>query len=257
MRSIVAAAAAVVLLCVGSAAGAADLAAAGVRAQQAADQLTVIANRPSNEPQPLRQSNPAVGPLLDVAFDASSIPENPSIDDLGVIMDWLQTSSRISMLYMITGTGATDVSQLSNPQVAARAEQNIRDYAQEYGRNLDFSLRAARLAARGVDRFLASNPDLMKDPVRAEGLAKVYHDLAGGMRGALMAVGDRSALSDAWCKDRMPGLLALGSQLSRSLSPGDAQTLHTLALKAANDRTAPDLKADLVKLAKIIAPTIS
>ena len=116
---------------------------AAQKATTAADAFAALAKDSATSGSVPRGSDPSAAPLLDAVFDVGILRSKASLGepDIGSLSDWSAAGNKVGIVYILAGTGITDVSQAGNDaKVAAQANRNSAQFASELGRYMDAEL---------------------------------------------------------------------------------------------------------------------
>ena len=228
---------------------------ASAAAHKAADQFVALAHGSETSGQVPRQTDPAAGPLLDAVFNTNVLHSGPtpSLSQMDPVNDWLFSTVRVGQVYLLAGTGVTDVSKATDPATETRAESNIVTYAPEYGRYLDAQLSVMDELAAIFNKELAANPGLATaNSDTTQGLAKIKSGVTTALI-SVIATLQAQGLTDDWRRARMAPLLAIAPEAAKLVLPADKAKLHDAALQVAATLTDPDVKAKLTSFADLIS----
>lgn len=219
-------------------------------AQGAADQFLALAKASTTSGQPPRQTDPAAGPLLDTVFNTGVLQAPPSADDLDAINDWLASSLKVGQVYMMAGTGLTDLSA-ADATAQAKVGQNVVAYAPEFGRFVDAELTIEGAEATSVVAYLAANPDATKNPTSAAGFDKARGGITETAQGILQTISGPGLPND-WREARARSLLAFAPHAAALLTDAQKQALAAAASQAAQGSDDPQLAPLLNQFAAAI-----
>jgi len=234
----------------GSSDGNAKVEAASTAARKAATDFAALADASQTSGLPPRQSDPTVKALLDTVFDTGVLHrETLTFDDLGAVNEWLGAVPKIMTVYTLAGTGLTDIQQAANtPGIEPRLDQNLVQFAPEYGRCLDAQLTLMQAESELIAAKLGTDPAKITDEQQKQGLVKFRGGLNMALGGTLSVLA-LPGLSDAWRRDRLVALEAMAPKAAPLLDAADAAALHKLALDLAQSLTDPDVQAGLKRFA--------
>jgi len=226
------------------------IAAASAAAQKAADDFTTRAKDANSSGQPPRASDPAIQALLSPIFDTAVIRrEPPGFEDLGAINEWLNAVLKVVTIYTLAGTNVTDIAHgADDPSIGTRIEQNVVDYAPEYGSGIDAQLSLIQAETELVTTKLGTDPAKIADEQRRQGFEKLRAGLNKTIGGtlAVIAIPD---LDESWRLARVTALEAIAPKAAPLLVPDDARRLHDMALELAEADTDPQVQAGLKRFA--------
>jgi len=207
---------------------------ASAAAHKAADQLVTLGQASITSGQPPRQTDPAAGPLLDAVFNTAPLQgAAPPSSDLDAVNDWLLSTVRVGQIYLLAGTGMTDVSAASaNAAAAARINQNVVAFAPECGRFIDAELAIEGADASATVQYLAANPDALKDATASQGFDKARSGLVQTAQGVITTLA-AGGLPNDWREARASSLVAFAPHAAAFITDAQKQTLSTAAMQAA------------------------
>lgn len=219
-------------------------------AHTAADQFATLAKPSLTNGQPPRQTDPAAGPLLDAIFNTGVLQSSPTADDLDAINDWLSSCLKAGQVYMLAGTGLTDINS-ADATGQAKIGQNLAAFAPEFGRFIDAELVIEGAEAASVMQSLAANPDTAKNPQSAQGFDKVRAGIEQTAGGVITTVSGPGLPND-WREARARSLLAFAARAAPFLNDAQKQALATAATQAAQSSDDPQLASLLSQFAAAI-----
>src|SRR5262245_25902067 len=137
--------AAIALACIVTAGPAAAVDSARVNeVKKAATAFQALAKNSHVTGQAPRQSDPGVKALLDKVLDTSAVDQGMTFSDIPRIEEWMAAAQKVIVVYLLAGTGATDIRKLTTSQQnLQRINRNIADFQSEYGRCADFQIAMA------------------------------------------------------------------------------------------------------------------
>jgi hypothetical protein len=228
---------------------------------KAADTFVAMTTDPSKTGQPLRQSDPAIKPLLDLVLDISEIRYGPvlpfsAIDNLVV---WLSAVIKTSFVYNYAGTGLTFAAAASNPEVIRqlqndpdmlrKASQNIVEFAPEMGRCVDALLWLERGIAEAYVSFLSTLSKPQMDRVSAlDSVATLRTNLAQTLLDQISMI-EIDGLPNEWRRDRLIVLAATAPQVAKFLLTEDVRVLRDSVTELAGRIASPELRDAVTSLA--------
>jgi hypothetical protein len=224
-------------------------------AKKAGDEFVVLAKGSEASGQVPRQSDPKVKALLDKVFDRTAFgPAVLPIAESGKVGELLANANRIGFVYMLAGTGRSDLGQIADDQKAMeQAERNIGAFAPEIGRWFDYQMAIQGAIADSTIAFLATaKKNVLDNPQVKEGLGQVRSGLAGSLRGVLQMMAS-DTLDDAWRRDRLVALSEIAPKAAKLVSAEDAASLRDSATQLANAITDPMIQAGLRKFGETVA----
>jgi hypothetical protein len=218
-----------------------DVTAAAKKATKAAADFAVLAKDSAQTGKVPRQSDPAVGPLLDMLFNLGAVTSKPALltSDLGALADWGKAIVEVGAFYLLAGTGASDLAHAgSDPIKGEQINRNMITYAPEIGRWLDAALTiqttTGDVAAAAVADHTFAKSGL--EQVRGGVTTTV-----GGFIGALATDG----LSDEWRRDRVRVLPTVAPKLANFLPQDQRKRLPESALAVGKSMSDADVKSGL------------
>lgn len=195
-----------------------------------------------------RETDPAVRRLLEAVFDAGDLAADQPVPfpALPALSERMMTGVQVGLIYMLAGTGASDLSQIgADPQAADKVNLNVIKFAPEMGRFFDFQLRVQGAVVDAVlDRLATATPEDLARPNFQSGLADIRQGSARTVSGVIETLAV-NGLSDAWRRERMPAIAAMGPRLAKFLQAEQKQALKDLALACANVMDDTQVKSGL------------
>ena len=230
------------------------LAAAKVAAvQKAAGDFAKLGVPSRQTGQPPREADARTKALLDTVFDLRAViaAEPMPISEIGRLNDWNKAVLEIGMVYILAGSKADDLNQAAtDPAFPQRVEKNTVDFAPEMGRYIDAQLGISQAMLALLNAHLAATPADREKPYFKKNLPVVYDSAARTLAGAISTL-PTAGLSDAWRKQRLPAMQALGPHVAKVVNADDAKTLYDLSLQVAQDNKDAELQAGMRKIADI------
>jgi hypothetical protein len=227
-------------------------------AKNAADGFVKLAQGSEKSGEAPRQSDPAVRKLLDAAFDTSDVEAAKAIafSELSQLSERMVTGVKIGVVYMLAGTGATEIGQLGNDQNAGeKVNLNVIKFAPEMGRFFDFQMRIQGAVVDAVlTRLASAKPEDLVRPNFKSGLADIRDGSARSVSGVIETLAV-NGITEAWRRERLPALAAIAPKLAKFLEAPQKNDLHKLALACADVMDDAQVKAGLQDFAKVIAGT--
>lgn len=219
-------------------------------ADKAAEAFIVLAKGSETTGKPPRLTDPAAKSLMDAVFDTREIEKGGPLPmaDLGNLNTWNLAAVKIGLVYMLAGTGVTDIAKLPNEQSAlAKVDQNTADFAPELGRYFDAQLRLQAAIVDTVQAFLLTGPKKqLEQPNFKSGVAQIRAGCAQTISGFITAFVNQG-LSDQWRRERIGNLLPLAPKFAKFLLPEDLRTLRETANEVGGQMSDAQVKADLAK----------
>lgn len=225
-------------------------------AKAAADKFVALAKGSEKTGNAPRLSDPAVKSLLDAVFDSGDVDAAQSIpfQQLTPLGQRMLTGVKVGLVYMLAGTGATDMSQLGNVADAdIKVNLNVIKFDAEMGRFYDFQLRIQSAVVSSVlARLAAFKPGDLMTPTFVSGLADVRQGTQRTVAGVIETLAV-NGITEQWRRERLPALTAIAPKLAKFLEPQQKDELHKLALACANVMDDAQVKEGLQQFAKAIA----
>jgi hypothetical protein len=234
----------------------ADLDAAKVgAAQTAAATFKTMAKDSAATGNAPRESDPAVKALLDKVWDDSDLRTGKPIkfEELTPLSTRMVTGVQTALVYMLAGTGATEVQQLaSDPNASTKVNLNVIKFAPEMGRYYDFQLTVQGAISDAVAVKLASSSRLeLANANFQSGLTQIRNggqQVIGGVIETLAVNG----LTEEWRRARLPALLAIAPKAAKIMQPEQKKQLQELARACADVMDDAAVKEGLQKFATAI-----
>ncbi len=225
---------------------------ASAAAHQAADQFAALAKGAETTGKPPRLTDAAAGPLLNTIFTTTPlVGPTPPFSEIGPVSDWMLSIARTGQVYVLAGTGVTDISKATSA-INAQAGQNVATFAPELARYIDAEVAVTGVEADMVSQFVAANPDAMKDPTRADGLKKTRDGVAQIVDSVLLTVA-ADGPTDDWKKARVQALIAIIPKVGKLLPADQNQAAQQLAQQAASAVSDSVLQAELTQVSSLLA----
>lgn len=223
---------------------------------EAADKFVALAKDSATTGEAPRETDPTAKPLLQVVFDTASLENGPAqpMSALDALNAWNLDVLKVGLVYILAGTGVTDVAALNNaPEMIAKANDNTVKYAPEMGRYMDAQLRlqAAIIDTIGSYMANASQSDIDRANFKS-GLAEVRSGVTGTINGVITTL-PIGGLTDDWRRERLPALSAVSSKAAKFLLPEDLKALQDTAMEVAGQLSDPEVKAGLTSIAATFA----
>jgi hypothetical protein len=225
-------------------------------AKAAADKFIVTAKGSEKSGAAPRQSDPAVMQMLDTVFDMRDVQNTHGIpfQQLSPLTERMMTAVKVGVIYMLAGTGATEISQLDAvPDATVKVNLNVIKFAPEMGRFFDFQARIQAAVVEAVlTRVASAKPEELARPNFQSGLADIRQ---GSQRTAssLIETLAVNGITDEWRRDRIPALTAMAPGLAKFLQAEQKSELQKLALACAEVMDDAQVKQGLKQFAKTIA----
>jgi hypothetical protein len=223
-------------------------------ARKAASQFSALSAGSEKSGKPPRDNDPKIKGLLDVVYDTRDIDKTKSVPAQGLqsLSQRMATGTQVALVYMLAGTGLTDLSQAANdPAVGDRVNLNTIEFAPEMGRYFDFQLKVQGGVIDAVaNRIATAKPEDLK---RMEaGIAEIRAGSQRTVSGVIETLA-LNGLTEEWRKERMPALLAVAPKLTKFLQPPQKEQLRALSVECANVMDDASVKKDLLTFAQLIA----
>jgi hypothetical protein len=166
----------------------------------------------------------------------------------------MMTGIKVGLVYLLAGTGVTDLAQLGDSQGAAdKLNLNAVKFQPEVGRLYDFQMRIqAAIIESALARIAAASPEEQARPNFRGGLAKMREGAAQSVRGVIETL-SVNGITDPWRRDRFAALVVIAPKLARFLLPEQKTELQKLALESARTLTDLQVKQSLQDFAKVVA----
>jgi hypothetical protein len=217
-------------------------------AKNAADSFVRLAKGSETSGEAPRLSDLAVKKLLDAVFDAGDVEAAQSVpfNELAGLSERMVTGVKVGVVYMLAGTGATDLSQLGGGQDAGdKVNLNVIKFAPEMGRFFDFQMRIQGAVVDAVlTRLATAKPEDLARANFKSGLADIRDGSARSVSGVIETLAV-NGLSEAWRRERLPALAAIAPRLARFLEAQQKSDLRQVALACADVMDDADVKAGL------------
>jgi hypothetical protein len=201
-----------------------------------------------------RESDPAAKALLDKIFDDSDVvaTKNVRFNDLTPLSARMGNGVQAALVYMLAGTGATEIQQLeSDPNAATKVNLNVIKFAPEMGRYYDFQLTVQGAIWEAVAVKVATSTRMELANVNFQNaLAQIRdggHRVIAGIE--TLAV---NGVTDEWRRGRLPALHAIVPQAAKILQPEQKKQLQELARACADVMDDAAVKEGLQKFAVAI-----
>jgi hypothetical protein len=224
-------------------------------AKKAAADFVTMAKGSENTGQVPRERDPAVRTLLETVCDARDVDAAKSISfqALSPLSDRLMTGLQVGTVYMLAGTGATEIAKLATDQAAIqKVDQNTVRFAPELGRFFDFHMKMqGGIIDAVMVRLATAKPEELSRPNFQSGLA----DVRGGSARSVSGVIDTLTLegmSDEWRRERLAALAQIAPKLAELLQPNERTDLQQVALDRAHVISDAQVKSALHEFAKVV-----
>ena len=202
-----------------------------------------------------RESDPKVKALLDKVWDDSDVRTGKAVkfEELTPLSTRMVAGVQTALVYMLAGTGATDIQQIaSDPNASTKVNLNVIKFAPEMGRYYDFQLTVQGAISDAVAVKLASSSRLeLANANFQSGLAQIRNggqQIIGGVIETLAVNG----ITDEWRRGRLPALLAIAPKAAKIMQPEQKKQLQELARACADVMDDAAVKDGLQKFAVAI-----
>ena len=202
-----------------------------------------------------RNADPSIKQLLDAAFDIRDIEAvTVPYDSLSTVSERMLTGNQVGVIYMLAGTGASDIGQIaSDPAAGEKINLNVIKYPDEMGRYFDFAVRIQGAIAESVSSHLsiAKREELVR-PKFQSGLVDIRSGGAHTVSGVIETLAV-NGLTDEWIRARLPALTAVAPKLKKFLLADQKEDLRKLAIACADVTDDAQAKKGLQDFAVAIA----
>lgn len=223
--------------------------------KSAAGSFLALAKDSEKTGNPPRDSDPAVRRLLEAVFDSRDVEALKTVTfaQLGPLTERMITGVQVGLVYMLAGTGATDLGQIGNdPKGEEKVNLNVIKFAPEMGRFFDFQMRIQAAVVDGTLTHLATaKPAELARPNVQSGLADIRQGSARSVAGAIETLAV-NGLTEEWRRARMPAISAMAPRLSKFLPADQKAELKKLALACADVMDDAQVKKALQDFAETI-----
>jgi hypothetical protein len=224
-------------------------------ARNAADSFVTLAKGSATSGEAPRLNEPAVRQLLDAVFDTSDVETARTVpfDELSALSERMLTGVKVGVVYMLAGTGATDLSQLGGQDAGDKVNGNVVRFAPEMGRFFDFQMRIQGAVVEAVlTRLATAKPEDLARPNFKSGLADIRDGSTRSVSGVIETLAV-NGLTETWRRERLPALAAIAPRLARFLDAQQKSDLRQVALACAAVMDDAQVKAGLQAIAKVVA----
>lgn len=166
----------------------------------------------------------------------------------------MMTGVKVGVVYMLSGTGATDLSQIgSEPDASVKINLNVIKFPGEIGRFFDFQVRVQGAVVDAVlVRLATAKPEELARPNFQSGLADIRQGSARSVSGVIETLAV-NGITEEWRRERLPALTAIAPKLAKFLLPEQKTELEKLAQACADVMDDAQVKQSLLDFAKVIA----
>jgi len=181
--------------------------------------------------RPPRYGEPTIATLLDRIFDLSEIEgATLAVADVARANDWFGAGDRVGSVYILAGTGVSDINRLPNdPNIQRRTHRNVAEFAPEFARYLDFQVRLAGMMMDAeLKRAAKGGPDAERPEVMRE-IADVRITLAETLTGDLTTLA-YDGLTDDWRRARLAVMMQVVPKAATFLLPEQLRSVRDRAL---------------------------
>lgn len=203
-----------------------------------------------------RESDPGAKSLLDAVFDVRDLDSGEPVpfQALTALSERMMAGIKVGLVYMLAGTGASDLSQIgADPDAAEKVNRNVIKFAPEMGRFFDFELSIQGAVVNAVQARLASaTPADLARPNFQSGLADIRQGTARTVSGVIETLAVKG-LSEDWRRARLPALAAIAPRLATFLQPEQKQQLKEIALACADVMDDAEMKSGLQAFAHTVS----
>jgi hypothetical protein len=220
-------------------------------AQKAAADFVKLASNSAKTGKPPRQSDPAVKALLDSVLDTGAMA-SPEFSDIPRITQWLANADRVGLVYMMAGTGSSNLAAARNPKIADRIGRNIAEFQDEYGRFVDFQLALSGFTIDAIRAKLdqASEKE-RKNPKFQGGFVQAASGITQTIAGTLSAF-TTEGISDDWRRARLMSLNAIAPKLAETLPKPMRDKLGEFTREIGEQVSDPQIKDGVRALAETL-----
>lgn len=220
---------------------------------KAAEAFVALAKDSHRTGNPPRETDATARRLLDLVLDTAEIESGKPVpwSQLMSLNNWNQAAVKIGLVYLLAGTGATDIAALNNdPGAAEKVNGNTSKFAPELGRYFDAQLRLQGAIADTVQQFLgtASRAQL-ENPQFKSGLGQIRSGLTQTVNGLLSTL-VVDGVTDEWRRARLAVVIGVAPKMARFLPREQAASIGEIAQEVAGhlrDQAAKNALAEIVK----------
>jgi clan AA aspartic protease (TIGR02281 family) len=204
---------------------------------QAADAFLARAVEVRKSAQVPRQSDPAIGQLLDTMFNTDDLSHGPvPLAELDKLDDWLARIVKVGTVYV----------------AAARSVHDFGLFGMEIGRFVDASVVVERAMADSVMAELDAHPGENPASDDAKKLARLRAAMLGSLNETL-ALFHAPGLTVGWVRARLLALTATAPSLARFLAPDDLARLRAAIARLEMEVRDKTVRTSLAILAEALA----
>jgi len=231
----------------------ADLDAAKVDASNAAlaafKQMAEGSAKSGNAP---RESDAAAKPLLDKIYDSSDVSAAKTITfkDLTPLSARMSNGVQAAIVYMLAGTGATEIKQLeSDPNASTKVNLNVIKFGPEMGRYYDFQLTLQGAIWKAVAEKLAASTRMELANANFQSALGQIRDGGHRVIAGVIETLAVNGITEEWRRARLPALHAIVPTATKILQPEQKKQLQELARACADVMDDAAVKDGLQKFA--------
>jgi hypothetical protein len=221
-------------------------------AQKAAADFAKLAGNSAKTGKPPRETDPKVKALLDVVLDTSAMTA-PEFSDIPRITQWLANADRVGLVYMMAGTGTSNLAAATNPKIADRIQRNIVEFQSEYGRFVDFQVALSSFTLDAIRAKMDSAPEKERtDPKFQAGLLQVAGGIAQTLAGTLSTF-TAEGITDEWRRARLGPLSAIAPKVAETAPKEIREKLAEMAREIGKQIADPQIGESVKTLADTVA----
>jgi hypothetical protein len=203
-----------------------------------------------------RQSDPAIKQLLDAVFDTRDVEAAKTIpfQSLSSLSERMLTATQVGVIYMLAGTGASDIGQIgTDPAAGEKINLNVIKYPDEMGRYFDLAVTLQGAIAESVMGHMSTaKPAELARPNFQSGLADIRSGGTRTVSGVIETIAV-NGITDEWIRARLPALMAVAPKLKKFLLADQKEELQKLAIACAEVTDDAQSKKTLQDFAAAIA----
>jgi hypothetical protein len=203
-----------------------------------------------------RVTDPAIKQLLDAVFDIRDIEAAKAIpfQSLSPLSERMLAAAQVGLIYMLAGTGASDISQVGTDSTAGeKINLNVIKYPEEMGRYFDFAVTVQGAIAESVLSHMSNaKPAELARPNFQSGLDNIRAGAVRTLSGVIETLAV-NGLTDEWIRARLPALIVVAPKFRKFLLPDQKEDLRKLALACADVTDDSQAKKDLQDFALAMA----
>ena len=204
---------------------------------QAADAFLAKAAEAHKTGQVPRQSDPAIGPLLDTVFNTDDLSHGPvHYSDFGKLSHWAGRVGAVGKVYTS----------------AAREVHDVGVFGVEIGRFYDASVTIMQAMTDCMTAELSAKAEAKLPPTDQQGLSRLRSAVSETVRSLLEAF-RAPGLSVGWVHQRLQGLIAAAPSMARFLTPDEIARLRATIRQLSAQIRDKLLRVELASLAGALA----